>query len=160
MKSLFSCITRSRILLIYTEFRPGATSISSFVYHTPTLRLQKTSLTLTSCFRCRGGTRICSFHSHILFPLPRGHCKATTDVLRTSCFTINRDRFESELSPIPIYSKSRSFDRLVALVEIPGFEPGQTEPKSVVLPLHHISIPRCKDIIFLCICKRIRITRR
>ena len=25
-------------------------------------------------------------------------------------------------------------------VEIPGFEPGQTEPKSVVLPLHHISI--------------------
>ncbi len=32
-------------------------------------------------------------------------------------------------------------------VEIPGFEPGQTEPKSVVLPLHHISIPRCKDII-------------
>jgi hypothetical protein len=24
-------------------------------------------------------------------------------------------------------------------VEIPGFEPGQTEPKSVVLPLHHIS---------------------
>ena len=27
------------------------------------------------------------------------------------------------------------------LVEKPGFEPGQTEPKSVVLPLHHISIP-------------------
>ena len=27
-----------------------------------------------------------------------------------------------------------------AFVEIPGFEPRQTEPKSVVLPLHHISI--------------------
>ena len=26
-------------------------------------------------------------------------------------------------------------------VEIPRFELGQTEPKSVVLPLHHISIP-------------------
>ena len=34
--------------------------------------------------------------------------------------------------------------RLVASVEIPGFEPGQTEPKSVVLPLHHISIPAAK----------------
>ena len=29
-------------------------------------------------------------------------------------------------------------------VEVPGFEPGQTEPKSVVLPLHHTSIPDCK----------------
>ena len=29
-------------------------------------------------------------------------------------------------------------------VEVPGFEPGQTEPKSVVLPLHHTSIPACK----------------
>ena len=27
-----------------------------------------------------------------------------------------------------------------AFVEIPGFEPRQTEPKSVVLPLHHISV--------------------
>ena len=37
-------------------------------------------------------------------------------------------------------------DRLFALVELPGFEPGQTEPKSVVLPLHHSSIPKRKDI--------------
>ena len=29
----------------------------------------------------------------------------------------------------------------VQMVEIPGFEPRQTEPKSVVLPLHHISVP-------------------
>ena len=29
---------------------------------------------------------------------------------------------------------------LVNLVEISGFEPEQTEPKSVVLPLHHISV--------------------
>ena len=29
-------------------------------------------------------------------------------------------------------------------VEIPGFEPGQREPKSLVLPLHHISIPAAK----------------
>ena len=29
----------------------------------------------------------------------------------------------------------------INIVEIPGFEPGQTEPKSVVLPLHHISMP-------------------
>ena len=29
-------------------------------------------------------------------------------------------------------------------VEIRGFEPLQTEPKSVVLPLHHISIPGAK----------------
>lgn len=36
------------------------------------------------------------------------------------------------------------------LVEVPGFEPGLAEPKSVVLPLHHTSIPGCKDtkIIF------------
>ena len=32
----------------------------------------------------------------------------------------------------------------VKKVEVPGFEPGQTEPKSVVLPLHHTSIPACK----------------
>ena len=32
----------------------------------------------------------------------------------------------------------------VKKVEVPGFEPGQTEPKSVVLPLHHTSIPDCK----------------
>ncbi len=32
-------------------------------------------------------------------------------------------------------------------VEIPGFEPGQREPKSLVLPLHHTSIPLRKDII-------------
>ena len=30
-------------------------------------------------------------------------------------------------------------------VDPPGFEPGQTEPKSVVLPLHHGSVKkRCK----------------
>ena len=32
----------------------------------------------------------------------------------------------------------------VKKVEVPGFEPGQTEPKSVVLPLHHTSILGCK----------------
>ena len=45
-----------------------------------------------------------------------------------------------------IHSESQPEGWLIALVEIPGFEPGQTEPKSVVLPLHHISIPGCKDI--------------
>ena len=35
-----------------------------------------------------------------------------------------------------------------ALVEIGGFEPPQTEPKSVVLPLHHISIPTAKIVKF------------
>jgi hypothetical protein len=29
------------------------------------------------------------------------------------------------------------------LVDQPGFEPRQTEPKSVVLPLHHWSIRNC-----------------
>ena len=42
--------------------------------------------------------------------------------------------------------KSRQRRLTAQAVEIPGFEPGQTEPKSVVLPLHHISIPNCKDI--------------
>ena len=42
------------------------------------------------------------------------------------------------------------------IVGLPGFEPGQTEPKPVVLPLHHspnflLSFEmRCKDTIFLC----------
>ena len=37
--------------------------------------------------------------------------------------------------------------RIVAgLVELLGFEPRQTEPKSVVLPLHHSSIRKeCKN---------------
>lgn len=29
---------------------------------------------------------------------------------------------------------------ILLFVEVPGFEPGMTEPKSVVLPLHHTSI--------------------
>ena len=35
---------------------------------------------------------------------------------------------------------------LAKMVEISGLEPKLAEPKSVVLPLHHISIPDCKDI--------------
>ena len=31
------------------------------------------------------------------------------------------------------------------IVEPPGFEPGMTEPKSAVLPLHHGSIPLFKS---------------
>ena len=38
-------------------------------------------------------------------------------------------------------------------VEIPGFEPGQTEPKSVVLPLHHTSIHPGKDRTIFSICQ-------
>ena len=33
------------------------------------------------------------------------------------------------------------------VVEIPRFELGQTEPKSVVLPLHHISLKKIKDVM-------------
>ena len=33
---------------------------------------------------------------------------------------------------------------LPSVVELPGFEPGTTEPKSAVLPLHHSSIVRSK----------------
>ena len=52
-----------------------------------------------------------------------------------------------------IHSESQPEGWLIALVEIPGFEPGQTEPKSVVLPLHHISIPGAKIPLFLVFCK-------
>ena len=52
--------------------------------------------------------RICPLCVHILMPLPRGRFKAMTDVLRTSCFKTNRDRFESELSPVSAYFKRRS----------------------------------------------------
>ena len=40
-------------------------------------------------------------------------------------------------------------------VGISGFEPEQTEPKSVVLPLHHIPIPRAKIVLFLVNQKRL-----
>ena len=41
------------------------------------------------------------------------------------------------------HKKSRT---LAGLVELLGFEPRQTEPKSVVLPLHHSSIVKeCKN---------------
>ena len=52
-----------------------------------------------------------------------------------------------------VYSESQPEGWLIALVEIPGFEPGQTEPKSVVLPLHNISIPGAKIPLFLVFCK-------
>ena len=42
----------------------------------------------------------------------------------------------------------------IQIVEIPRFELGQTEPKSVVLPLHHISIPVAKLLLFYFFAKR------
>ncbi len=38
-----------------------------------------------------------------------------------------------------IYAKKRAKTRFFYAV-VPGFEPGQTEPKPVVLPLHHTTI--------------------
>ena len=46
----------------------------------------------------------------------------------------------------------RSGDRFLNLAAPPGFEPGQTEPKPVVLPLHHRAIPykiKTADLKFL-----------
>ena len=63
----------------------------------------------------------------------------------------------TKLSQMSATKKSRSCDRLIVCVEIPGFEPGQTEPKSVVLPLHHISIPVAK-IQYFCISTTYNIT--
>ena len=59
----------------------------------------------------------------------------------TLFFKMHTGRIESELSTDLHSLKKAVKDRLVALVELPGFEPGQTEPKSVVLPLHHSSVP-------------------
>ena len=106
-------------------------------------------------------------------PLPRGHSEqdlltafAHPDAAAAGALLNNdlgssnllffneRQPDESELSSGCRSLKKPVCDRLIVQVEIPGFEPGQTEPKSVVLPLHHISIPRCKDTIFLNICKR------
>ena len=40
----------------------------------------------------------------------------------------------------------KKIPHLAGLVELLGFEPRQTEPKSVVLPLHHSSIRKeCKN---------------
>ena len=39
--------------------------------------------------------------------------------------------------------KDESEDSSLLLVGLPGFEPGQTEPKPVVLPLHHSPIIMC-----------------
>ena len=40
----------------------------------------------------------------------------------------------------------KKIPRIAGLVELLGFEPRQTEPKSVVLPLHHSSIRKeCKN---------------
>ena len=57
------------------------------------------------------------------FTAAAGALKAMTDVLRTSGFKMNTDGFESKLSPIRIHFKRRPCDRLIALVEIQGFEP-------------------------------------
>ena len=61
---------------------------------------------------------------------------------------MNMDLLESKLSQVHIHLKRRSCDRLIAVVGISGFEPEQTEPKSVVLPLHHIPIPGAKIPLF------------
>lgn len=42
--------------------------------------------------------------------------------------------------------KNKKPEKNLAFVELLGFEPRQTEPKSVVLPLHHSSIRKeCKN---------------
>ena len=40
-----------------------------------------------------------------------------------------------------------SEDCLISNVDPQGFEPQMTEPKSVVLPLHHGSVFLCREII-------------
>ena len=57
------------------------------------------------------------------------------------------------------YKKKPVIDRPVKVVELPGFEPGQREPKSLVLPLHHNSIPRAKILLILFFCKSIYAAR-
>ena len=54
-----------------------------------------------------------------------------------------------------VSKKAGHFDKLCdrPLVEISGLEPELAEPKSVVLPLHHTSIPFIKVFIFFRICK-------
>lgn len=50
-----------------------------------------------------------------------------------------------------VSKKAGHFDKLCdrLLVEISGLEPELAEPKSVVLPLHHTSIPFINGIHFL-----------
>ena len=48
------------------------------------------------------------------------------------------------ISDLIIKQKERSGFETLFYVDLPGFEPRQTEPKSVVLPLHHRSILDCK----------------
>ena len=66
-------------------------------------------------------------------------------------------RVESELSPTYIFlKKGGQLTALISLVELPGFEPGQTEPKSVVLPLHHSSVPGGKDTTIFIFLQKIK----
>ena len=44
------------------------------------------------------------------------------------------------LAVIYVYTKNEVQMNLVFCVVLPGFEPRQTEPKPVVLPLHHRTI--------------------
>ena len=69
------------------------------------------------------------------------------------CFFIPHQVYDNFLSPPKKTEADLWGQPLIALVEIPGFEPGQTEPKSVVLPLHHISIPGAKILLILILCK-------
>ena len=52
-----------------------------------------------------------------------------------------------------ISTNKRVAEATPLFVEIPGFEPGQTEPKSVVLPLHQTSIHPGKDRTIFSICQ-------
>ena len=43
------------------------------------------------------------------------------------------------------HKKSRKTMKIFLPAVVPGFEPGQTEPKPVVLPLHHTTIALCPE---------------
>lgn len=61
-----------------------------------------------------------------------------------------------------VSKKAGHFDKLCdrPLVEISGLEPELAEPKSVVLPLHHTSVPSANLSIFLQICKHYLFSRK
>ncbi len=84
-----------------------------------------------------------SSHSQDLFPLPWSTDHSRFCGSSEGRGVWGRAPLMKDISTKNCWSTDQQF-----FVEIPGFEPGQTEPKSVVLPLHHISIPGCKDIIF------------
>ena len=106
--------------------------------------------------RSNGSRSICAIGQSIddaLAPKEYRRDPGMQDARGTRCIVLPEGLLAENMSFVKSLFLANRY-KSIQIVEIPRFELGQTEPKSVVLPLHHISIPGAKLLLFYFFAKR------